>query len=185
MKVVDSTWQSGAAGDDGGGRVRGKGSRPVLPTKQQLIVALCGNGFGGSQRGAVGPLCREAHALVQLHRCSRESPERDDEFGFRRGDIVVGMDRWVAGQGPRPVADAPLHPESVGALINRMAEAAEHAMHILRTEGPNTDNMHAAWTQLAELEVEYADLARELIVGHLRLPPVPRGERTAHGGSAA
>lgn len=181
---METTWQSEAVGDEGGG-VRGKGSRPVLPTKQQLIVALCGNGFGGQERSAAGPLCWEAHALVQLHRCSRESPERDDEFGFRRADIVVGMDRWVTGHGPRPSAEAPAHPESVGTLINRMAQAAEHAMHILRTEGPNTDNMHAAWTRLAELEVEYADLARELLIGHLRLPPIPRGGRQAHGGSAA
>jgi hypothetical protein len=48
---------------------------------------------------------------------------------------------------------------------------AEEAFHLLMNDDPGGERMHAAWTRLAELEIDYTDLVRAVGDGRRRLPP--------------
>lgn len=136
----------------------------ALPSKDELLVALCGSRVSG-------PLCHAARDLVQLHRRRREYQDRITDIDGSRAETVARIDRFVTRRTPRPHRDARVYPETMGTLIDRMAAAAERAMHIMMTAGPRSEAMHVAWTKLAELEIQYADLAEEVAGGRRRLPP--------------
>lgn len=136
---------------------------PVLPSKDELLAALRGHYLQG-------PLCPEAHALTELHRARRRCPARSAEYDRYRADLVAGIDRWVRRRLPAPHAGARPHDETVGALLDRMAAASERAFDLLMTIDPGSDEMHAAWTALAEQEIRYGELAEALERGWLTLP---------------
>ncbi|QXN94695.1 DUF4254 domain-containing protein [Nocardia iowensis] len=138
----------------------------LLATKAELIVALCGS-FSGD--GSCGPLCREAHSLVQLHRRRRSQPLSCSEIDGRRAEIVACIDEWVTRAAPCRNGSARLHPESVGMLIDRMAAAAARVLDALERDGPAGTETHAAWVRLAELEIQYGDLVAEVTDGRRRL----------------
>lgn len=136
---------------------------PVLPSKDELLAALRGHYLGG-------PLCREAHALAELHRARRRLPARAPEFDRERADLVRRIDGWVRRALPVPRVGVRRHPETLGTVIDRMAAASERAFDLLMTIDPGSDEMHAAWTALAEQEIGYGELAAALETGWLALP---------------
>ncbi|MEV0354476.1 DUF4254 domain-containing protein [Nocardia sp. NPDC050697] len=136
---------------------------PVLPSKDELLAALRGHYLQG-------PLCREAHALAQLHRARRRLPARAAEFDRERTELVRRIDGWVRRNLPAPRAGVRRHPETLGTVLDRMAAACERAFDLLMTIDPGSDEMHAAWTALAEQEIGYGELSAALESGWLALP---------------
>lgn len=145
--------------------------KEALPSKDELLVALCG------KRGR-GPLCNEARSLARLHQRRREHTASASEIDDGRAESMARIDSWVAHHIPRPHRNARTHSETVGALIDRMAAAADRAMHALITDGPSSLTVHTAWVRLAELEIQYGDLAGEICDGRRRLPPPTHRLRT-------
>lgn len=144
-----------------------------LPNADALICALAG-------RPPECDLCRSAYALVELHRSVAKTAEWTEPFRTRRIALVLGIDHW-ARRLPPPRPGARPHPESLGQLIDRLATAAASAFHLLMTEDVTGDRMHAAWTRLAELELDYADLLGDLRSGRRYLPHVAGWTESGEG----
>ena len=144
-----------------------------LPNADALICALAG-------RPPECDLCRSAHALVDLHRSGTTTPEWPEPLRIRRIALVQDIDRW-ARRLPPPRPGARGHPESLGQLIDRLATAAASAFHLLMTDDVTGDRMHAAWTRLAELALDYADLLGDLRSGRRHLPHVAAWAESGEG----
>lgn len=84
--------------------------------------------------------------------------------------LIATIDHLVATRVPDPDASAPIHTESVGAVIDRMAATAALALYQLATLGGADPVTHQTWTRLATLELAYSDLAVEITAGRKRLP---------------
>jgi hypothetical protein len=134
-----------------------------LPSANALICALAG-------RPPECVLCRSAYELVGLHRRGARPLEWPETLRTRRAALVRGIDHW-ARRLPPPRHGARAHSESLGVLIDRIAAAAASAFHLLMTDDVAGDSMHAAWTRLAELELDYADLLSDIRSGRRYLPP--------------
>lgn len=144
-----------------------------LPNADALICALAG-------RPPECALCRSAHELVELHRRIPLSSEGPETLRTRRTALVRGIDRW-ARRLPPPRHGARAHTESLGELIDRVATAAAAAFHLLMTDDVTGDRMHAAWTRLAEVELDYADLLSDIRSGRRYLPPAAAQTELAGG----
>ncbi|GGK98620.1 DUF4254 domain-containing protein [Nocardia jinanensis] len=110
-----------------------------------------------------------ARNLEAHHRRTPKSQEWPQSLRTRRAALVRGIDRR-ARRLPPPRQGARAHPESLGELIDRIAAAAASAFHILMTGDVSSDRMHAAWTGLAELELDYSDLLSDIRTGRRYLP---------------
>ncbi|WP_156371079.1 hypothetical protein [Nocardia arizonensis] len=142
----------------------------VLPSKDQLLAALRGHYL-------LGPLCTQAFDLAELHRQRRERPECAAEIDSRRDELRGQIDGWARVTLPVPRPGAPTVAETLGVTIDRMAAASALAFHLLMTIDPAGNEMHAAWTRLAELEIAYGELSFGLIAGYRRLPEADCGAR--------
>ncbi|WP_459547389.1 hypothetical protein [Nocardia sp. X0981] len=128
-----------------------RGRLSNLPTRDRLLIALCTNADDSN------PICAWARELVRLHRMCTDMPAAAAQCEGRRIELITQIDELAATIEPsRMVA----HPRTIGTLIDRMAAAAERAMRELAASGARSEQMHEAWTQLAELDVEYSDLLR-------------------------
>ncbi|MFC8385873.1 DUF4254 domain-containing protein [Nocardia sp. NPDC056952] len=92
------------------------------------------------------------------------------EIDCRRSELVLAIDDWVLRSIPQHRLGATLHTETVGAVIDRMAEASVRAHHALMTLAANDEMLHCAWHHLAELADAYDDLVRDVLAGRRRLP---------------
>ncbi|MEU4319064.1 DUF4254 domain-containing protein [Nocardia fluminea] len=92
------------------------------------------------------------------------------EIDCRRGELVLAIDDWVLRAIPQHRLGATLHTETVGAVIDRLAEASVRAHHALMTLAANDEMLHCAWHRLAELADAYDDLVRDVLAGRRRLP---------------
>lgn len=128
----------------------------MLPPRDRLLVALC------CDTADEHPVCRHARELVHIHRARRERPVRAAEYDVQRAELVIRIREWVQGNIPASGQAASLRPEAVADLVDRVAAAAETAMHVLQTCGACNDRMHTVWTRLGELELEYSDLITNL-----------------------
>lgn len=126
-----------------------------LPTKNELLVAMCG-------KCARGMVCREARTLVELHHRHRKFPRTRDVTDHHRAEAIARINRWIESHIPPRRHNAPTRSRNLGALVDRMAAAAAQAMYVMETSGPGSDEMHAAWTRLAELEIQYDDSRAEV-----------------------
>lgn len=88
----------------------------------------------------------------------------------RRLELVMAIDDWVARNVPQHRLGATLHTETIGAVIDRLAEASVKAHHALMTLDSDDDMLHSAWHHLAELADAYDDLVRDVRAGRRRLP---------------
>lgn len=145
------------------GRDSGLDHHPVLPTASALICALAGQYLSGT-------VCRSAHQLVEIHHRTQVGTDSFEQLRTRRAELVGTLDRWARRLPPSaPAAHA--NSDSLGTLVDRIAEAAARAFHLLRTDDIGGEPLRAAWTRLAELELEYADLVREITARKCYLPP--------------
>jgi hypothetical protein len=91
-----------------------------------------------------------------------------DELNARRVTVVEQIDQWVAGQ-IRNRADASLHTETLGSVIDRLAIAWVRANSLINTNNAR-DRARLSLHQLAELANAYDDLVRDVAAGQRRLP---------------
>ncbi|WP_227984284.1 DUF4254 domain-containing protein [Nocardia spumae] len=144
----------------------------LLPSSDLLLRACRGHRVIG------GPILWFARDLAvlferQLGR-GGSAPDPDSalivEIGRRRMELVMAIDDWIVGTVPQRRSGATLHTETIGAVIDRLAEASVRAHHALVTLDANDEVLHGAWHHLAELADGYDDLVRDVLAGRRRLP---------------
>lgn len=91
-----------------------------------------------------------------------------DELNARRVALVEQVDEWVASQ-IRSRADASLHTETFGSVVDRLAIAWVRANSLINANDAR-DRARVALRQLAELADAYDDLVRDVAAGQRRLP---------------
>ncbi|MGQ4597238.1 DUF4254 domain-containing protein [Nocardia sp. R6R-6] len=135
----------------------------ALPAKHQVLQACRGDAEEGN------PLLRCAHELAGLHE-HRLSSEGDslNQIDLVRASLVREIDRWITIQLPPAHAAARMHTETMGSVIDRMAQLTAHAYAALG--GAAEWDLWDSWQRLAELAVGYDDLAAEVCAGIRRLP---------------
>ncbi|MFD0365231.1 DUF4254 domain-containing protein [Nocardia sp. GCM10030253] len=115
------------------------------------------------------PILESAHRLAGLHqRRTHCAPGSTTEIDQRRAHLVLAIDRWIASEVPLPHGGAHMHTETVGTVVDRMAQFSTCAHAALRT-APDWI-VHDAWQRLAELALGYQDLAFEVSAGIRRIP---------------
>ncbi|MEV6319944.1 DUF4254 domain-containing protein [Nocardia sp. NPDC051787] len=134
-----------------------------LPTKE-LVLHAC--------RAAPRhdhPILASAHLLAGLHqRRLVAQPGGSNDIDQHRARLVLAIDRLVATEMPLPHGGALMHTETVGMVIDRLAQFSASAHEILPA-APEWA-VHDAWERLAELALGYEDLAYEVTAGVRRLP---------------
>lgn len=145
----------------------------ILPTSDLLLRACRGHRVIG------GPLLWFARDLAVLHErrlIGRGGAEPDNtpavviEIDRRRTELVMAIDDWISRSVPQHRLGATLHTETVGSVIDRIAEASVRAHHALMTMDANDELLHIAWHHLAELADAYDDLITDVLAGRRRLP---------------
>ncbi|WP_330182640.1 DUF4254 domain-containing protein [Nocardia sp. NBC_01503] len=144
--------------------------RPLLPDWHELLAAFCGH-IGDQSDDH--PVTRWARGLAELHlerRAERGDPGAADTRAVdeRRAQTVTFIDEWVARRARRRGTRA----ESLGSLIDSMAAAHVHAIHLLRTvDRVSDEQVHAAWYDLAELAAGWTDRAANVLGAQQRRAP--------------
>ncbi|MGK8504383.1 DUF4254 domain-containing protein [Nocardia asiatica] len=135
----------------------------ALPAKHQVLQACRGELQEGN------PLLRGAHELTTLHE-RRLSAGQDSlgEIDALRASLIRDIDRWITVQLPPAHGAAHVHTETVGAVIDRLAQFTANAYAALASA--SEWDLWDAWQRLAELAVGYDDLAAEVCAGVRRLP---------------
>ncbi len=130
-----------------------------LPSRDRLLIAVC------SDKDDPDPICGWARELVRLHRARREFPATAAVCDCRRGEVITQISALAGAVEPSATVE-----RSLGVLIDRIAAAAERAMGHLAVSGARSEQMHAAWTKLAELELEYSALICDRFASRERAP---------------
>ncbi|MBO0854395.1 MAG: DUF4254 domain-containing protein [Nocardia sp.] len=136
-----------------------------LPPKLDVLDACRGLPTGGH------PVLKCACRLGELHeqRLSAD-PGYTRTIDHDRAQLVSEIDRWVAAVLPPAYGTARLHTETVGTVIDRLAQFSALAYLALTS---SADRMaQDAWRRLAELAVAYDDLVADVEAGVCRLPEV-------------
>ncbi|SNY74481.1 Protein of unknown function [Nocardia amikacinitolerans] len=143
--------------------VTSAGGGSALPSRELVLRAVCGVVDDSD------PLLGAAHQLSRLHeRRELVEPDAADEIDWQRARLVCEIDRWVGFLTPPPIPEAPMHTESVGAVVDRLAQLAVLAYLALArgAEAQLTDVQQ----RLNELGWAYDDLITEVGSGTRRLP---------------
>ncbi|WP_280299324.1 DUF4254 domain-containing protein [Nocardia abscessus] len=134
-----------------------------LPTKE-LVLHAC-----RTAPRLDHPVLASAHLLAGLHRRRlRRELYGANDIDRHRARLVLAIDRWVATQAPPPHGGAHMHTETVGMVVDRLAQFSACAYEIL--SGAPEWAVHNAWERLSELALGYEDLAYEVAAGLRRLP---------------
>ncbi|WP_029926239.1 DUF4254 domain-containing protein [Nocardia otitidiscaviarum] len=134
-----------------------------LPTKNLLLRAC--RGLPPDDH----PVLRYAGLLADLHeRRLAARPGATSAIDHHRARLVHDIDRWVATASPKAERDARLHTETVGTVVDRLAQFSALA-YLTLTTCPD-EAVHDASTRLTELATAYEDLAQDIAAGRRRLP---------------
>ncbi|WP_405486518.1 DUF4254 domain-containing protein [Nocardia sp. NBC_00511] len=115
------------------------------------------------------PVLRCAGLLADLHeRRLTAALGATGNIDHDRALLVHDIDCWVAAELPKAARDAHLHTETVGTVVDRLAQFS--ALAYLSLAMSPDDTMQDAAQRLTELAVAYEDLAGELAAGRRRLP---------------
>ncbi|MFI6167397.1 DUF4254 domain-containing protein [Nocardia sp. NPDC051052] len=115
------------------------------------------------------PVLESAHLLAGLHeRRTRIGLGAAGDIDAHRARLVLSIDRWIATELPPAHGAAHMHSETVGMVIDRLAQFSVSA-HETLFSAPEWA-VHIAWERLAELALGYHDLAFEVSAGFRRLP---------------
>jgi hypothetical protein len=127
------------------------------------------------------PVLLVAYELASLHEARLiVSPEAGEptsawfadmarDIDGLRTELVRAIDRWVSANKPTPFGAAYLHSETVGMVVDRVAEFSV-AAHSALEHGVAELNRHYLWQRLTEVAIAYADLAFEIHTGVRKLP---------------
>ncbi|MFI5776000.1 DUF4254 domain-containing protein [Nocardia sp. NPDC051570] len=134
----------------------------TLPSRDLILDACAG------RIQLPHPVLRAAGELAELHR-ARLSRAAVPGVDCRRVELMHEIDRWVSSAMPRAHGCAWMHTETVGAVVDRLAQFSVYAYAALE-QADSQWEMHVAWQRLAELSLGYSDMAFEIAAGTLRLP---------------
>ncbi|MFD6357966.1 DUF4254 domain-containing protein [Nocardia tengchongensis] len=135
-----------------------------LPSKDLLLDACAGT------VAVPHPLLQAAYELASLHEARHVAdPGERSGIDCARVRLIHDIDRWTAHALPRPFAAASLHTETLGMVVDRMAEFSVAARSALAATDPEC-LLHHAWTRLADLSLAYADLSHDLAARTRRIP---------------
>lgn len=135
-----------------------------LPSKELLLAACTGS------ITLPHPVLQAAYELSSLHEARLvANPPELSEIDSARCRLIHEIDRWTAQWVPRPHAAAALHTETVGMVIDRLAQFSVDA-HAALSGGESECRLHYAWKRLAELSLAYTELAHDLAVRTRRIP---------------
>ncbi|MGQ4598681.1 DUF4254 domain-containing protein [Nocardia sp. R6R-6] len=134
----------------------------ALPSKDMVLQACSGT------VAVPHPILQAAYELASLHE-ARSSADASDEIDCAQARLVRDIDCWVAAEKPPEFGAAYRHTETVGMVIDRIAEFSV-AAHCALAEGTSEFQRHYAWRRLAELALAYSDLSFEISAGIRRLP---------------
>ncbi|MTE12792.1 DUF4254 domain-containing protein [Nocardia aurantiaca] len=142
----------------------------LLPSKD-LILEACAGAIHEPH-----PILLAAYELASLHEArANADPGTAAEIDCCRLRLVHDIDRWIATAIPARAAASFLHTETIGTVVDRLAELSVAAYAALRHDISDLE-LHDAWHRLAELTIGYTDLAFEVSTGRRRLP-TPEPER--------
>jgi Protein of unknown function (DUF4254) len=134
-----------------------------LPSKEHILEA-CRSMPRGNH-----PVLESAHLLAELHERRRHAAlGSTTDIDQHRARLVLAIDRWVATTVPLPHGGAHMHTETVGTVVDRVAQFSICAYETLF--GAPEWVVHDAWERLAELALGYQDLAFQVCAGIRRLP---------------
>ncbi|MBL1075817.1 DUF4254 domain-containing protein [Nocardia sp. 2] len=134
-----------------------------LPAKQLLLQACRG------LPPADHPVLRCAGLLADLHeRRLSAAAGATGHIDHHRAQLVHDIDTWVAMELPKAPRDAHLHTETVGTVVDRLAQFS--ALAYLTLVAAQDDAVHDAAQRLTELAIAYEHLAGDLAAGRRRLP---------------
>ncbi|WP_405160322.1 DUF4254 domain-containing protein [Nocardia sp. NBC_01499] len=143
-----------------------------LPSKGRILEACRAAPRTGH------PVLESTYLLAGLHeRRARTEPGAAGDIDAHRARLVLAIDRWVATELPPPHGGAHMHTETVGMVVDRLAQFSVSANETLSSAPEWT--VHGAWERLAELALGYHDLAFEVSAGFRRLPYLS-GPRTSN-----
>ncbi|MEV6323143.1 DUF4254 domain-containing protein [Nocardia sp. NPDC051787] len=142
-------------------------SRPdqgTLPDREALLAAC-----RGWPPTTDSPILAAAVELAELHEIRMSEPDGETwQIDRTRLRWAAAIDHLVASTTPAPSPDAPMHTETLGQIIDRMAQLTALAFAML------IDGLEMALrdihTQLNDLAKGYEDLAAEVLAGTRRLP---------------
>ena len=99
------------------------------------------------------------------------SKRRIDALNMVRSELVDAIDRWVADHVAMS-PDTPLHTETLGSVVDRLAIAWVRAQRLAADGSPSTESGRArrALEQWVQLVQAYEDLVVEVVAGQRRLP---------------
>ncbi|WP_280507754.1 hypothetical protein [Nocardia flavorosea] len=129
-----------------------------LPNAVQLLAVFQGVRFEDHE------FFRSAHCLVLLHNCRMyaDSAERMAELDQRCRELVGEIEDWstrnLSNGRHRTVVETAVEPESLGQIIDRLAEAWARANHDVAHAQNDKGVALLHWRRLAELVGEYNDL---------------------------
>ncbi|MEU2033127.1 DUF4254 domain-containing protein [Nocardia amamiensis] len=136
----------------------------TLPDREALLAAC-----RGWPPTTDSPILAAAVELAELHELRMNGPDGDAwQIDRARLRWAAAIDHLVASSTPAPSPDAPLHTETLGQIIDRMAQLTTLAFAML-IDGLETA-FHAVHTELNDLARGYEDLAAEVLAGTRRLP---------------
>lgn len=157
-------------------------AREILPRSASIIEAFCDTTSHDHPGQCVLDIANDLAAHHQRQWYAEDdsrAPEASaediaaskrliDELNAHRVALVEQIDMWVA----RVIysrADASLHTETLGSVVDRLAIAWVRANSLINTTDAR-DRACVALRQLAELADAYDDLIRDVAAGHRRLP---------------
>ncbi|WP_153411416.1 DUF4254 domain-containing protein [Nocardia macrotermitis] len=136
----------------------------MLPSKKDVLAAC---------RGEIARDHELLHAIGELARLHAERLsaicERVAEIDSTRTELTKNIDHWIDRHLPPSHGGARIHTETIGAVVDRLAQLTAHAHAILIGPAPPRE-LCDAWELVAELAVAYEDLTDEVAIGHRRLP---------------
>ncbi|NKY88838.1 DUF4254 domain-containing protein [Nocardia veterana] len=148
-----------------------------LPARD-LLLRVCADDISSTH-----PVAHAASQLARLHRDRlRDGGLGSCDIDCERARLTRLIDRWVAGEMPRPHGGAAMHTETVGMVVDRLARYCATA-HSALTAPTTNWALHCAWRSLAEISLAYDDLAADLAGGHRRLPEFTYPVIPAVGGA--
>ncbi|MEV0292904.1 hypothetical protein [Nocardia sp. NPDC050710] len=141
------------------------GDRWKVPGKELLLAACRGLPHDDH------PMLDAAGELAQLHEIRERAPASETaKIDRRRLQLVRAIDRWIALATPVPYGIVGTHSETVGRLVDRLAELTTQAFVPL-AYAPDAV-FYDAWLRVNELADSYQDLVDELRAGTLGIPDV-------------
>ncbi|WP_249644364.1 DUF4254 domain-containing protein [Nocardia sputi] len=138
--------------------------RPVLPGKDELLMAC-----RGFPLPADDPVLSAAAELAVLHQRREQTAwEALAVIDAHRARLMDTIDTWVQVVIPEPASGARVHTQTMGQVIDRLAELTAHTYTALA--GASEEVFWDSAEVVDDLAIAYADLVEELLAGTRRLP---------------